>query len=80
MPFLGARPPSQAGPRPAVKFVLTNASFQRSAFRFPDRDHLFRVRACELTSAGQPTSPADLCEILTDPLFSSSHKTVNDVS
>jgi hypothetical protein len=64
IPDLGARPPSQANPRPAVKFILTNATLQCSAFRFPDRDHLLRVRTCELTSAGKTAAPPDLGEIL----------------
>ena len=47
--------------------------FQGGAFRFADRDHLFRVRTCELTSTGHTTAPANLREIVTNLLFSSSH-------
>ncbi len=64
IPDLGARPPSQACPRPAVKFVLTNASFQCCAFGFADLDHLLRVRAGQLTPAGETAAAADLREIL----------------
>jgi hypothetical protein len=53
------------------------SSFQRGAFRFPDRDHLFRVRTCELTSAGKTAAAPDLGEILTYSLFSFSHTTLN---
>jgi hypothetical protein len=44
IPDLGARPSSQAWPRPAVKFALTNAGFDRRAFHLTDRDHLSCVR------------------------------------
>jgi NAD(P)-dependent dehydrogenase (short-subunit alcohol dehydrogenase family) len=43
-PNLGARPPSQACSRPAVKFVLTNAILQSGALRFADSNHLPRMR------------------------------------
>jgi hypothetical protein len=36
--------------------------FQRGAFRFSDRDHLFRMRACEITSAGETAAAANLRE------------------
>src|SRR5712671_4725430 len=64
IPDLGARPPYQACPRPAVKFVLTNASFHCHAFGFADRHHLFCVRARQLATAGQSTALADGGEIL----------------
>jgi len=60
IPDLGARPPSQACPRPAVKFVLTNASFQCRTFGFADLDHLLRVRAGQLTPAGDTAAAANL--------------------
>jgi len=56
------------------------SALQCSAFRFADRDHLFRVRTCELASAGKTAPPPDLCEILTNPLFSFSHRTLNHAS
>ena len=62
IPDLGARPPSQASPRPAVKSVLTNATLQCSAFRFADRDHLFRMRTRELASAGDTAAAPNLRE------------------
>ena len=58
IPDLGARPPSQARPRPAVKFVLTNASFQCRTFGFADLDHLLGVRAGQLTPAGETAAAA----------------------
>jgi hypothetical protein len=39
--------------------------FQCGAFRFADRDHLFRVRTRELASAGETTAAPNLREILT---------------
>jgi hypothetical protein len=53
-----------SGPRPAVKFVLTSASFECGAFRIADRDHLFHVRTCELAPAGETTAAPNLREIL----------------
>jgi hypothetical protein len=56
------------------------SSFQRSAFRFSDRDHLSRVGTCELAPAGETATPANLREILTNSLFSFSHRIFNDAS
>ena len=56
------------------------SSFQRSAFRFSDRDHLFRVGTCELAPAGETAAPANLREILTNSLFSFSHRIFNNAS
>jgi hypothetical protein len=54
--------------------------FQRGVFRFTDGDHLLRVRTCELTSAGETAATANLCQILPNSLFSSSHRMFNDAS
>src|SRR6266480_6884498 len=59
IPDLGARPPSQACPRPAVKFVLTNASFQCCTFGFADLDHLSCVGTGQLAPAGTSAAAAD---------------------
>ena len=64
IPDLGAGPPSQACPRPAVKSVLTNAGFQCCAFGFADLDHLSCVRAGQLTPAGEAAAATNLREIL----------------
>src|SRR6266480_7754209 len=42
-PDLGARPPSQACPRPAVKFALTNATFAFDDSSQPRYDKLWRI-------------------------------------
>lgn len=42
----------------AIARRLRLPSLQRGALRFPDGDHLFRVRTCELTSAGETAAPA----------------------
>src|SRR6266536_5854637 len=41
-----------------------NASFQCRTFGFADLDHLLRVRAGQLTPAGETAAAADLREIL----------------
>ena len=43
IPDLGARPPSQACPRPAVKFALTNATFAFDDFGQSRYDKLWRI-------------------------------------
>ena len=43
IPDLGARPPSQACPRPAVKFALTNATSAFDDFSWPRYDKLWRI-------------------------------------
>jgi len=43
IPDLGARPPSQACPRPAVKFALTNATFAFDDLSRPRYDKLWRI-------------------------------------
>ena len=63
IPDFGARPPSQACPRPAVKFVLTNTSLYRRAFHLADRDHLSRVRFGQLAPADEPAASSDCGEI-----------------
>jgi hypothetical protein len=72
-PNLGARPPSQACPRPAVKFVLANAMLQSGALRFTDSNHLPRMRLGQFAPAGVPAAFSNLCEIFSHPLLSFSH-------
>src|SRR5439155_14239531 len=43
IPDLGARPPSQASPRPAVKFALTNATFAFDDSSLPRYDKVWRI-------------------------------------
>jgi hypothetical protein len=43
IPDLGARPPSQACPRPAVKFALTNATSAFDDFGRQRYDKLWRI-------------------------------------
>src|SRR5947208_13856931 len=43
IPDLGARPPSQASPRPAVKFALTNATSAFDDDSQPRYDKLWRI-------------------------------------
>jgi hypothetical protein len=43
IPDLGARPPSQACPRPAVKFALTNATSAFDDFSRSGYDKLWRI-------------------------------------
>ncbi len=40
--------------------------FRCGAFGFANRDHLLRVRACQLTPAGETAAAANLREILAD--------------
>jgi hypothetical protein len=47
-PHLGARPPSQACPRPAVKFDLTNATSAFDDFSQPRYDKLWRISVLRL--------------------------------
>jgi len=55
-------------------------SLQRGTLRFPDGDHLFRVRTGELTSAGDTAAPSNLRKIRVNALFSFSHTMFKDTS
>ena len=52
--------------------------FQRRAFGFADRDHLFCMRARQLAAAGQSTALADASEILAHVLLHFLHSTFAD--
>ena len=55
------------------QFAITRrprlSCFQRGAFGFADRDHLFCMRARQLPPAGQSTAPGDGSEILAHVLL-----------
>ena len=63
--------------RKLERFTITRrprlSIFQRDALRFTNGDHLLRVRTREFASASKTTAPANLREIVTNLLFSSSH-------
>jgi hypothetical protein len=48
IPDLGARPPSQASPRPAVKFALTNATSAFDDFSWSPYHKLWRISVLPL--------------------------------
>jgi hypothetical protein len=73
IPDLAARPPFQACPRPAVKFVLTNANLECGAFGLTDRDHLPGVRPGQFAPAGKSAAFSDFREILAHIFFGFFH-------